>query len=80
MILYDLISVLRDFHSYKYNELIDEGSKRLSTNLEQDDAEMSQLAENVILDNIGLPIVVAVTKVAKYILMFLFFVNGLLLN
>ena len=62
-IIYYFISVLRDFHSYKYNELTDESSKRLSTNLEQDEAEMSQLAENVILDNIGLPIVVAVTKV-----------------
>ena len=54
------IPVLRDFHTYKYNE---EENKRLSSNLEQDEQEMNQLAENVIVDNIGLPIVVAVTKV-----------------
>ncbi|XP_066927107.1 cytoplasmic dynein 1 light intermediate chain 1-like [Clytia hemisphaerica] len=51
--------VLRDFHMYKYN---DEENKRLSSNMEQDEQEMNQLAENMIVDNIGLPIVVAVTK------------------
>ena len=42
---------------------MDEGSKRLSSNLEQDETEINQLAENVLVDNIGLPVVVAVTKV-----------------
>ena len=53
-----------DFHSYKNIETAEEGSKRLSANHEQMEEELNQLAENVIIDNIGLPITVVVTKVS----------------
>jgi len=63
--------VLRDFYNYKLVETHEESNKRLSVNQDQEDEEITQLGENVIVDNIGLPVVVVVTKVSfRHLLIF----------
>ena len=60
-------SVLRDFYNYKLVETNDESNKRLSVNQDQEEEEITQLGENIIVNNIGLPVVVVVTKVAIFV-------------
>lgn len=54
---------MKDFQAYKDVDVLDEAAKRLSSNHEEDDEELNTLGENVLVDNLGIPIAVIVTKV-----------------
>ena len=49
--------------------MTDEAAKRLSSNLEEDDntEDLNQLGENVLVDNLGIPLAVVVTKVPSFV-------------